>query len=179
MPRGRGGKTHKGKTRCFTNPEELEAKEKKTEREKQWREQKGELSSSDSDGATGKKEVSSSESGESSSEEEETKGKGVEHLIDVENPNRVVKKKPLKADYHNIEVIELSRREREEIEHQKAKANYMKLHAAGKTQEAQADLARLTMIRKQREEAAKKREEAKKAKESIKAGKSGVLEKKS
>merc|ERR1712110_879098 len=60
---------------------------------------------------------------------------------------------------------QLSRREREEVEKQKAKAHYQKLHAAGKTEEARADLARLAIIKKQREEAAKKREEEKKAKE--------------
>ena len=37
-----------------------------------------------------------------------------------------------------------------------------KLHAAGKTEEARADLARLAIIRKQREDAAKKREEEQK-----------------
>ena len=36
-----------------------------------------------------------------------------------------------------------------------------KMHAAGKTEEARADLARLAIIRKQREDAAKKREEEK------------------
>ena len=35
------------------------------------------------------------------------------------------------------------------------------MHAAGKTEEARADLARLAIIRKQREDAAKKREEEK------------------
>lgn len=37
---------------------------------------------------------------------------------------------------------QLSRREREEIERQRAKAHYQKLHAEGKTEEARADLAR-------------------------------------
>ena len=36
------------------------------------------------------------------------------------------------------------------------------MHMAGKTDEARADLARLALIRKQREDAAKKREEEKK-----------------
>ena len=54
---------------------------------------------------------------------------------------------------------QLSRREREEIEKQKAKERYQKLHAQGKTEEARADLARLAIIRKQREDAAKKRAE--------------------
>ena len=57
------------------------------------------------------------------------------------------------------------RREREEIERQRAAAAYQKLHAEGKTEQARADLARLAIIRQQREEAAKRREAEKKAKE--------------
>lgn len=38
----------------------------------------------------------------------------------------------------------------------------MKLHLEGKTDQARADLARLAIIKKQREEAAKKREELRK-----------------
>lgn len=38
----------------------------------------------------------------------------------------------------------------------------MKMHLAGKTDQAKADLARLAIIRKQREEAAKKKEEERK-----------------
>lgn len=56
---------------------------------------------------------------------------------------------------------QLSRREREEIDKQKAKVHYQKLHAAGKTDEARSDLARLAIVRKQREDAAKKRDEEK------------------
>ena len=48
---------------------------------------------------------------------------------------------------------------REELAKQQATARYRKLHMEGKTEEAQADLARLALIRKQREEAAKRREE--------------------
>lgn len=51
---------------------------------------------------------------------------------------------------------------REELEKQKSKERYMKLHLEGKTEQARADLARLAIIRKQREEAAKKREELRK-----------------
>ena len=51
---------------------------------------------------------------------------------------------------------------REEIEKQKAKERYMKMHLAGKTDQAKADLARLAIIRKQREDAARKKEEDKK-----------------
>ena len=52
---------------------------------------------------------------------------------------------------------ELSRREREAIQAQQAKERYQKLHEAGKTDEAKADLARLKLIREKREaEAARK-----------------------
>jgi len=50
-----------------------------------------------------------------------------------------------------------SRRERESIEAAQAKERYRKLHEAGKTDEAKADLARLRLIREKREaEAARK-----------------------
>lgn len=51
---------------------------------------------------------------------------------------------------------------REEIEKQKSKERYMKLHMEGKTEQARTDLARLAIIKKQREEAAKKRDELRK-----------------
>lgn len=57
---------------------------------------------------------------------------------------------------------QLSRREREEIEKQRAQAHYQKLHAEGKTEQARADLARLAVIKQQREDAQKRREEEKK-----------------
>ena len=46
---------------------------------------------------------------------------------------------------------------REALEKEQAKLRYQKLQAEGKTDEARADLARLAIIRKQREEAAKKK----------------------
>ena len=83
----------------------------------------------------------------------------------MENPNHVVKKtkKVEELDVSDGAKPELSRREREEIEKQKAREHYQRLHAQGKTDEARADLARLAIIRQQREEAAKKREEEKKS----------------
>lgn len=51
-----------------------------------------------------------------------------------------------------------SRREREALEAQQARERYRKLHEAGKTDEAKADLARLKLIREKREaEAARKK----------------------
>lgn len=54
---------------------------------------------------------------------------------------------------------------REEIEKLKSKERYNKLHSEGKTDQAKADLARLAIIKKQREEAAKKRDEIRKGEE--------------
>lgn len=90
-------------------------------------------------------------------------------LIDIENPNRVTQKAKKVSQIELDEPRQLSRREREEIEKQKAKAHYMKLHYAGKTDQAKADLARLAIIRREREEAAKKKESEKKAKEAAAA----------
>merc|ERR1711997_247423 len=117
-------------------------------------------------GAGAKAESSSASSEEGSSSDEERKAKGVEGLIEIENPNlRPQRQKKVTELNASSSKAQLARREREEIEKQKAKAHYQKLHAAGKTEEARADLARLAIIRKQREEAAKKREEEQKAKE--------------
>lgn len=51
---------------------------------------------------------------------------------------------------------------REEIARQRNVARQRKLQEEGKTDQARADLARLAVIKKQREDAAKKREEQKK-----------------
>ncbi|KAL0179627.1 hypothetical protein M9458_025069, partial [Cirrhinus mrigala] len=87
---------------------------------------------------------------------------GIEGLIEIENPNRVSQKSKKVAEIDVNAPKELSRREREEIEKQKAKERYMKLHLEGKTEQARADLARLAIIKKQREDAARKREELRK-----------------
>ncbi|KAL2260570.1 hypothetical protein VTK26DRAFT_5365 [Humicola hyalothermophila] len=63
-----------------------------------------------------------------------------------------------------------SRREREALEAQQAKDRYRKLHEAGKTDEAKADLARLKLIREKREaEAARKKAEREEKEAEIKA----------
>jgi len=52
----------------------------------------------------------------------------------------------------------ISRREREAKEAAAAKERWQKMHLAGKTDEAKADLARLALIKKEREEKAKQRQ---------------------
>lgn len=79
-----------------------------------------------------------------------------------------MQKKTKKLNTLNTELAEtpakpeLSRREREEVEKQRAQANYQKLHAEGKTEQARADLARLAIIKQQREEARVSREKERK-----------------
>uniref|UniRef100_A0A8C5BYK2 Casein kinase substrate phosphoprotein PP28 domain-containing protein n=1 Tax=Gadus morhua TaxID=8049 RepID=A0A8C5BYK2_GADMO len=101
----------------------------------------------------------------------EKKRGGVEGMIEIENPNRIVQKSKKVTQIEMDEPKTLSRREREELEKQKAKERYMKMHLAGKTDQAKADLARLAIVRKQREDAAKKKEEEKKRAAAGKAAK--------
>ena len=56
---------------------------------------------------------------------------------------------------------------REEIEKEKQKKHFEQLRAEGKTDQARADLARLAIIRQEREAAAKKREVEQKGLETI------------
>ncbi|XP_048348486.1 28 kDa heat- and acid-stable phosphoprotein [Sphaerodactylus townsendi] len=170
MPKGGRKGGHKGRARQYTSPEEIDAqlqaeKQKAKEEEEAEQEEGGDGAS-----AEPKKEKKSLDSDESEDEEDEDyqpKHKGVEGMIDIENPNRAAQtaKKVTQIDMESPR--ELSRREREEIEKQKAKERYMKMHLAGKTEQAKADLARLAIIRKQREEAAKKKEEERKAKDEV------------
>eukprot|EP00088_Acartia_fossae_P060210 TRINITY_DN72041_c0_g1_i1.p1 TRINITY_DN72041_c0_g1~~TRINITY_DN72041_c0_g1_i1.p1 ORF type:complete len:198 (+),score=66.71 TRINITY_DN72041_c0_g1_i1:46-639(+) len=179
MARGRS-RGHKGGRKQFSNPDQIKEDMAKEAEKKRWREAHPDSSSEESEdeepkGAAGGKKkddddgVSFQESSGSSSESEsddDNKKKGVEGVIAVENPNRV-KQKMKKASQLDTssDKPQLSRREREELEKQKARAHYQKLHAQGKTEEARADLARLAIIRKQREEAAAKRAAEAKAKE--------------
>jgi len=140
MPYGKTRGGHKGRSRKFTNIEELKSQEKD---EQKWRSRKQE---------------SDSEDGSSSSEEEDNKA---EPVIPVNNPNHVVNKTKKLSQLGSVSSMqakpELSRREREEVQRQEATRRYQQLHAQGKTDEARADLARLAIIRKEREAAAERR----------------------
>lgn len=111
--------------------------------------------SDDSSDEDEEEESSGSGSGTESDDSEDDanhKAKGVQGLIEIENPNRVVKKSAEKVTRVDVNAAgsskpELSRREREEVERQRAQANYQKLHAEGKTEQARADLARLAIIK--------------------------------
>jgi len=82
---------------------------------------------------------------------------------DLINPNRSLQTSSGTPDLSAPR--ELSRREREAKEKKEAAERYRKLHAAGKTVEAKADLTRLAQIRKEREAAAAKRKAEQEAKQ--------------
>ncbi|KAF9104063.1 heat- and acid-stable phosphoprotein [Mortierella sp. AM989] len=97
--------------------------------------------------------------------------------IQVNNPNHlapIVNKRQKNKLLDMNTPIEMSRKEREAAEKEAAKQRYWKLHQEGKTDEAKADMARLAVIRKQREEAAAKRLAETKAKEDNAAAKIGL-----
>lgn len=79
---------------------------------------------------------------EESDSDDDGKAKGPQGIIEIENPNRVQKKAATKVTQVSLDTPsgsgkpELSRREREELEKQRAQANYQKLHAQGKTEQA-------------------------------------------
>lgn len=124
-----------------------------------WRETHAESSSEEEEEDA----VSDKGSDDSEEESEEDDKKGASSVIRIQNPNRVQKKAFLKAaDVDENDAPQLTRREREQLEKQKAHAAYMKRHAEGKTAQAKADLARLAIIKQHRAEAAARRDAEKK-----------------
>ncbi|KAG7505927.1 hypothetical protein JOB18_043228 [Solea senegalensis] len=167
MPKGGKKGGHKGRMRTYTSPDEIDAQMKaEKERKRQEQEEGGEGAAQDD---KTEEKLSGSGSEDSDDEDSQRRRAGVEGLIEIENPNRLTQKTKKVTQFELDEPKQLSRREREEIEKQKAKERYMRLHMAGKTDQAKADLARLAIIRKQREDAAKKKDEEKKAKEAKEA----------
>lgn len=154
---------HKGRSRHFTSFEELEEERKNKLKKQQERGDDDDESSEEEEEEAS--DDGSDESDSDESEDENKKAKGVSGLIEIENPNRVQKKsaeKVTKVNTAGPSKPELSRREREELEKQRAQAHYQKLHAEGKTDQARADLARLAIIKQHRAEAAARREAEKK-----------------
>lgn len=95
---------------------------------------------SDEESSEEEKEEGSGSGDDSDSSESEYedahKKKGVSGLIEIENPNRAVKKTAEKVTKIDLNAAgssksELSRREREELEKQRNQAHYQKLHAEG------------------------------------------------
>jgi len=107
---------------------------------------------------------------ESEDEDSQEKPEEKSQASSKTSPQAIMGGGNLNAKARNVEKegVELSRKQREEIEKEAARRRYEELHKAGKTDEAKADLARLEEVKKRREEAAKKKveqEEAQKAAE--------------
>lgn len=86
---------------------------------------------------------------------------------DVEEVTESVKK---------LSTAGMSRRERESVEAAQAKERYRKLHEAGKTDEAKADLARLRLIKEKREAEAARRNAEKEEREAQENAKKAEIE---
>lgn len=166
------GKGHKGQHRRFTNFEEIENQQKRLAKQAEWRKQRGDDDEDEEEENSDEEETDDSEEGSdeegTTEEDEEVKPKGVESLIEVQNPNRVAKKPApeVKAGTSTTAKPEMSRREREEAERQRRAAT-----VSLKTEQARADLARLALIKQQRETARIKREAELKVKEEQKKAK--------
>ncbi|POS83597.1 hypothetical protein EPUL_003947 [Erysiphe pulchra] len=94
---------------------------------------------------------------------------------EIENASNKVNDLSISKTTRARPVGELSRREREAIQAQQARERYQKLHEAGKTDEAKADLARLKLVREKREaEAARKQAEKEEREEAEKAKKAEI-----
>lgn len=92
LGRGRG---HKGQRRHFTNPFEIQAQREREQRDRTWRAQRGEAEGDDEEGESGS--GSGSEESEPDDTEQSKTAKGVQSLIEIENPNRAPKK-PVKVN---------------------------------------------------------------------------------
>lgn len=162
------GKSQRGKQRKFTNFEELQSQAEKLAKKKEQGDE--ETSEEEDSDEVDKEEEEEEDSEEETSSDEDHKPKGVESLIDIENPNRRPKKSavagpgtpaasagPKPQASASAPKPELSRREKEEIERQRRAVASISL----KSEQARADMARLALIKAEREQAAKKRELAK------------------
>ena len=86
--------------------------------------------------------------------EKEYKPKGLEGLVEVENPNKApVKMTKLKDMGADAAQAHMSRREREEKEKEEKAAAYRKRHEAGLTEEYKRDMAKLAEVKARREAA--------------------------
>ncbi|KAI0016349.1 hypothetical protein F4780DRAFT_759849 [Xylariomycetidae sp. FL0641] len=76
-----------------------------------------------------------------------------------------------------VKKVAMSRKERETVEAAQAKERYRRLHEAGKTDEAKADLARLKLIREKREADAARKQAEKEEKEELEKERRAEIEK--
>eukprot|EP00357_Protocruzia_adherens_P024028 CAMPEP_0115020564 /NCGR_PEP_ID=MMETSP0216-20121206/30251_1 /TAXON_ID=223996 /ORGANISM="Protocruzia adherens, Strain Boccale" /LENGTH=180 /DNA_ID=CAMNT_0002392523 /DNA_START=107 /DNA_END=649 /DNA_ORIENTATION=- len=110
-------------------------------------------------------------SGSDSEEEEyknDSRSKGVQGIIEVENVNH----KPLK----NTDGVPMTRRVREALEAEEARLKQLELEKLGLTEEAKANRARLEEVKRQRELAAQEKEEERLKQEALRKEKEEKME---
>ncbi|XP_067941173.1 28 kDa heat- and acid-stable phosphoprotein-like [Watersipora subatra] len=171
---GRGRKPSRGGTRRFTDIETLKQQSREIDR-RGVQKNDDEEESEEEEERTSRREINKrgavgdlppSESESESEDESPSKGQNLAAATNsLQQRNKKLNNLTLDSLEINDEKRGLNRKEREELARQEAKKKYQAMTAAGKTDEAKADLARLALIRAQREEAAKKRELEQKAKE--------------
>ncbi|KAG5454816.1 hypothetical protein CSKR_108378 [Clonorchis sinensis] len=135
----RGKRSHKGKSRCFTSPEEIDRQLGRSK-----------SPNGDEEPVASTSELPITVPEESDSDGDEMRHKGISHLIEVYNPNldeKTAKEGP-------------SRKEAEAAARAVADPLSLKSEA-----ELASDLARLALVRKEREQAALKLEQEKQARE--------------
>jgi hypothetical protein len=160
--RGRGS----GRRHFVTSEEDLKKRNENQERYKATRaarRQDGEEVSDDDDENARSdddlaEQMDAMRAGLASAEEDDASKKKKKPVIETANPNaaKAHQKHQKASAVSDGPAPELTRREREEIEKQRAAAAYAKRHAEGKTEEAQRDMERLREAKKRREEAAAK-----------------------
>lgn len=85
--------------------------------------------------------------------EKEYKPKGLEGLIEVDNPNKAPIRMTKLKDMDSGEAAPMTRREREEKEKEAKAAAYRKRHEAGLTEEYKRDMAKLAEVKARRDAA--------------------------
>ncbi|KAF5401266.1 heat-and acid-stable phosphoprotein [Paragonimus heterotremus] len=144
----RGKRSHKGKTRFFTAPEELDRQVgRKVEDDTL---QQDDLGPSTSNKAAAESPQTSDTSGDDDEGTDEVHHKGMSHLIEVCNPNQGA---AVTDDGPSRKEMEAAAR---------AVTDPLKLKSEV---ELASDLARLALVRKEREQAALKREQEKQARD--------------
>ncbi|KAF9580414.1 heat- and acid-stable phosphoprotein [Lunasporangiospora selenospora] len=152
MAGGKFKKPQRGGGRTFSRRIEAVHSNNNTYRDRE--ESENSSAESESGSGSGSGSESESESEEETAAASSKKASG-SSSADIHNPNRAGNKVMKASDL--TAPIEMSRKEREAAEKEAAKARYWKMHVEGKTDQAKSDMARLAIIRKQREEAAAQR----------------------
>ena len=108
--------------------------------------------------------------------EKEHKPKGVEGIIETENPNKAPMRMTKLKDMDSSAAPQMTRKEREEKEKEAKAAAYRKRHEAGLTEEYKRDMEKLAEVKARREAAAAKASAEKEAAEQAEIERKNAVE---